>query len=78
MHFIGRVTMLFANNSLMECLITMKFLDIFFLHPDVIFSSHTMFINASTKEFTLVNNAISSYGIAFEELLYYRLARLIL
>ena len=44
----------------------------FFLHPDVIFSSHTMFINASTKEFTLVNNAISSYDIAFEELLYYR------
>ena len=37
MHFIGRVTMLFANNSLMECLITMKFLHIF-LHPDVIFS----------------------------------------
>ena len=73
MHFIGRVTMLFANNSLMECLITMKFLH-FFLHPDVIFSSHTMFINASTKEFTLVNNAISSYDIAFEELLYYRLA----
>ena len=33
-----------------------------------------MFINASTKEFTLVNNAISSYDIAFEELLYYRLA----
>ena len=30
MHFIGRVTMFFANNSLMECLITMKFLDIFF------------------------------------------------
>ena len=29
MHFIGRVTMLFANNSLMECLITMKFLHIF-------------------------------------------------
>ena len=55
----------------------------FFLHPDVSFSSHTMFINASTKEFTLVNNAnvnnadacdISSYDIAFEELLYYRLA----
>ena len=51
MHFIGRVTMLFANNSLMECLITMKFLHIFF-NPDVIFSSHTMLINASTKEFT--------------------------
>ena len=30
MHFIGRVTMLFANNSLIECLITMKFLHIFF------------------------------------------------
>ena len=30
MHFIGRVTMLFADNSLMECLITMKFLHIFF------------------------------------------------
>ena len=74
MHFIGRVTMLFANNSLMECRITMKFLHIF-LHPDVIFSSHTMFINASTKEFTLDNNdAISSYVIVFEELLYYRLA----
>ena len=57
----------------MECLITMKFLHIF-LDPDVIFSSHTMFINASTKEFTLVNNAISSYDIAFEEFLYYRLA----
>ena len=42
----------------------------FFLHPDVILSSHTMFINASTKEFTLVNNAISSYDIAFKELLY--------
>ena len=74
MHFIGRVTMLFANNSLMECLITMKFYTFFFLHPDLIFSSHTMFINASTKEFTHVNNAIWSYDIAFEELLYYRLA----
>ena len=46
----------------------------FSLDPDVIFSSHTMFINASTKEFTLVNNVIPSYDIAFEELLYYRLA----
>ena len=73
MHFIGRVTMLFANNSLMECLITMKFLHIFF-NPDVIFSPHTMFIDAYTKEFTLVNNVIPSNGIAFEEFLYYRLA----
>ena len=46
----------------------------FFLHPGVIFSSHTMFINAFTKELTLVKNAISSYDIAFEELQYYRLA----
>ena len=44
MHFIGRLTELFANDSLMECLITMKFLRIF-LHPDVIFSSHTMLIS---------------------------------
>ena len=54
MHFISRVTMFFANNSLMECLITMKFLHIF-LHPDVIFSSHTMLINASTKDFTPIH-----------------------
>ena len=33
-----------------------------------------MFINASTKEFALVNNAIPSYYIAFEHLLYNRLA----
>ena len=54
MHFTGRVTMLFADNSLMECLITMKFYT-FFLHPDIIFSSHTMFINASTKDFTPIH-----------------------
>ena len=29
-----------------------------------------MFINASTKEFTLVNNAILSHDIAFEHLYY--------
>ena len=28
-----------------------------------------MFINTSTKEFTLVNNAIPSYDIAFEHLI---------
>ena len=32
-----------------------------------------MFINASTKEFTHVNNAIPSYVIAFEHLLYYKM-----
>ena len=45
-----------------------------FLEPEVIFSSNAMFMNAFTKEFTLVNNDISSYGIASEHLLYYRLA----
>ena len=73
MYFIGRVTLFFANNfnriSNHHGILTQ-----FFKDPDVIFSSHTMFINASTKEFALVNNAISSYDIAFEELLYYRLA----
>ena len=54
MHFIGRVTMLFTNNSLMECLIAMKFLHIF-LNPDVVISSHTMLINASTKDFTPIH-----------------------
>ena len=42
----------------------------FFLDPEVIFSSHTMFINASTKEFTLVNSAFPGHDIAFEHLLY--------
>ena len=46
----------------------------FFLDPETIFSSHNMFINASSKEFTLVNSAIPSHDIAFEHLLYYRLA----
>ena len=66
MYFIGRVTLFFANNYLTEYRITMEFFTHFFLHPDVIFSSNTMFINASTKEFTLANNAIPSYDIAFK------------
>ena len=37
-----------------------------------------MFINASTKEFTFVNNAIPSYDISFEHLLYYKIPPLIL
>ena len=54
MYFIhGRVTLFFANNSLMQCRITMKFSTQFFLDSKVIFSSHTMFINAPTKEFIL-------------------------
>ena len=73
-YFIGHVALFFANNYLTEYRITIEFLTQFSLDPDVIFSSHTMFINASTKEFTLVNNAISSYDIAFEHLLYYSIA----
>ena len=45
----------------------------FFLNHEVFFNSHTMFINTSTKEFTLVNNAISSHGIAIEHFLYYNM-----
>ena len=44
----------------------------FFLDPEVIYSPQTMFINAFTKEFTHVNNAIPSYDIAFKQLLYYK------
>ena len=40
-----------------------------FQDSEVILSSHTIFINASTKEITRVNNAIPSYDIAFEYLL---------
>ena len=32
-----------------------------------------MFINTSTKEFTLVNKAISSNGIEIEHFLYYKM-----
>ena len=45
----------------------------FFLNHEVISSLHTMFINTSTKELTLVNNAISSHGIAIEHFLYYKM-----
>ena len=51
----------------------MEFLPICFLDPEVIFSSHIMFINASTKEFTLVNNALPSHDVAFEHLLYFKM-----
>ena len=41
-----------------------------FQDSEVILSLHAMFINASTKELTLTNNAITRYDIAFEHLLY--------
>ena len=48
----------------------------FFFKPGsifFIFSSHTMFINTYTKEFTLVNTAIQSHVIAIEYFLYYKM-----
>ena len=51
----------------------MEFLHNFFSDPEAIFSSHAMFINASTKEFTLANNSFPSYDIALEHLLYYKM-----
>ena len=47
--FHGRVTLFRVNNSLTQCRITMKFSHNFFLDPEVILSSHTMFINALKK-----------------------------
>ena len=71
--FHGRVPLFFANNSLTQCRITMKFSHNFFLNHEVFFSSHTMFINTSKKEFTLVNNAITSHGIAIEHFPCYKM-----
>ena len=76
MYFIGHVTQSISNDSLAECRITMDFLHNFFrpLDLEVIFNSQTLFIKAFSKEFILVNNAISIYDIAFEHLLYYKIA----
>ena len=61
--------MFFATNYLTEYRISMEFLQKN-SDPDVIFISLTMFINAYTKELTLVNNAIPNYDIGFEKLYY--------
>ena len=71
--FHDRVTLFFADNFSKECRITIEILHNFFLDPEVFFSSHTMFINAATKEFTLVNNAFPSHHVAFEHLLNYKM-----
>ena len=65
MYFIGCVTLFFANNSLTECRIAIELLHSF-LVSEVILSSHEIFNESSTKEFTPVNNSISSYGITFK------------
>ena len=77
--FHGRVILFFANNSLMRCRITMKFLHNFFLDYEVFFSSHTMLINAQTKEFTLthlVTFSISRSRIRMKFYFVYSLIRL--
>ena len=51
MHFIGRVTLFFANNSLTKFRSPKNFYTIFLDH-EVIFSSHTAPFNPSTKDFT--------------------------
>ena len=71
--FHDRVTLFFVDNFSTECQITVKFWHNFFFNPEVISSSHIMFINASTKEFTLVNHAFPSHDVAFELLLYYNM-----
>ena len=51
----------------------------FFLDHEVIFSSHTMFINAQTKEFTLIHLvtfSISRSRIRMKFYFVYRLIRL--
>ena len=45
----------------------------FFLDPEVFFRSYIMFINAATKEFTLVNDVFASHDVAYEHLLYYKM-----
>ena len=77
MYFIGCVRLFFANNSYRNIGSPWNFYSIL-LDPEVIISSQTMFIDASTKEFTRVNNARPSYDVAFEHILYYKLAHPIL
>ena len=69
MYFIGRLRLFFANNSVGMSDHHGILTQFFFFYHEVTFSSHTMLINASTKEFALVNNAIPSYDIAFGNLL---------
>ena len=76
--FHGCVTLFFANNSQTQCRITLELLHTFFLDPEVIFTSHTMFIYASKKECTpthLVTFSISCSRIRMKFYLVYTLIR---
>ena len=65
MHFITRVSRFFDNNFVTLSWIANR-IQHSFLHPYVIFSSHTTFLNYSTNEFTLVNNSLLSQIVALE------------
>ena len=73
MYFIGRVTLFFANNYLTEYRITMEF----FKDPVVIFSSHTMLIKASTKDFTPIHLVTFSIWCSRIRMKFYRVYSLI-
>ena len=62
-------TQFFSDHGLKK----MVFMVFMVIMNEVILRSHIMFINASTKEFTLVNNASPSHDVAFEHLLYYKM-----
>ena len=46
------------------------FTPFFFFDPEVIFSSHTMFINAPTKEFTLTHLVTFILAMACDSVIY--------
>ena len=71
--FHGSVTLFFADNFSTECRDHHEIFTQFFSDHEVILRSHIMFINASTKEFTLVNNTSTRHDVAFEHLLYYKM-----
>ena len=52
----GCVTLFFANNYLANRISDQHGIYTqFFLDPDVIFTSHTVYFNAFTKDFTLIH-----------------------
>ena len=80
MYFIGRVTLFFANNfSNGMSNHHGNFIQFFLDNEEVIFSSHTMLINASTKDFTpvhLVTFSISGSLVRMKFYFVYILIRL--
>ena len=54
-----------------------EIITLFFLHPDVIFSSHTMLIDASTKDFTPIHLVTFSIWRSRIRMKFYRVYNLI-